>query len=299
MRLLAGSTHPILTRQVAELLNLKIVATELDVFSNGEKRVWVKDQDLRGENVTIIQSFSAPVDETIMETLLLIDALERAGAKHINLSIPWMGYSLQDKVFRPGEPISAKVVADLISQSYVKRIQLLDLHNDSIPAFFSMPTDYLTAIDLFANYLKINFPATKTVIASPDFGGLKRARTLASKLDLDLVNIDKTRNLKTGEVIAQGVHGKVNQKTVIVFDDVIVSGSTVVESAKILKEEGAARVVFVATHGLLTGQAKTSLAASEVDQILITNSIEHADLPAKFKVIDVAPILARGLAKWV
>ena len=151
--------------------------TEITKFANGEKRIWIKE-NVSGSDVVLIQSLSYPVDENIIELLLLIDALERAGAKDVHLIIPWLGYSLQDKVFRPGEAIAAKVVANLISNSNVKRVYLLDVHNTSIPGFFSIPTSHLTAMDIFVTYVKNNFAGSDLIVASPDFGGLKRAQVL-------------------------------------------------------------------------------------------------------------------------
>lgn len=300
MKLISGSSNPKLAQKIANQLNVDLAETEISRFSNGEKRVWIKD-NLRGENVALIQSFVNPVDETIMETMLLIDALERLGVRHVSLTIPWMGYSLQDKVFRLGEPISAKVIAKMISNAYVKRALLMDLHNDSIPAFFDIPTNYLSAMGIFIKFIQDNFDLDQTVIGSPDFGGLKRARTLAKKLNLDLVNIDKTRDLKTGEVRAVELHGNVADKTVVILDDVIVSGGTVVESADLLKQNGAKQVIFLASHGLFT-QGTSDMEQSQVDQVVITNSIDHPNLDSansKFKVLDVSSVFADNLAKWL
>lgn len=298
MKLISGSSNLNLAKKIADNLNIELVASKITKFSNDEKRVWIQDQ-LRGENVAVVQSFVKPVDEMIMETLLMIDALERLGVRHVSLVIPWMGYSLQDKVFRRGEPISAKVIANLISNAYVKRTLLMDLHNDSIPAFFDIPTNYLTALNLFADFAKDNFDLKQTVIVSPDFGGLKRARKFARMLELDLVNIDKTRDLKTGKVNAVDLHGNVKDKEVIILDDVIVSGGTVVESAALLKENGAKQVMFIASHGLLTGDAQEKIEQSQVDQVIITNSIAHDKLTNKISTLDISSVFSQALSKWV
>jgi len=298
MKLISGSSNPQLAANIAQQLNIPIIKCKIDQFSNGEKRIWINDK-LRGENVALVQSFTHPVDEHIIETLLIIDALERLDVRHINLVIPWMGYSLQDKVFRSGEPISAKVVADLISNAYVKRVLLMDLHNDSIPAFFNIPTNYLSGLDIFTQYIKDNFDLDQTIIASPDFGGLKRARTFAKKLGLDLVNIDKTRDLTTGKVTAVNLHGDVQGKIVVTLDDVIVSGGTVIKAAECLKQNGAKKVIFLSSHGLLTNNAAAKLQDSNIDQVIITNTIAHDQLPAKFEVLDVASVFADNLTKWL
>jgi len=260
--------------------------------------VWIKD-DLQGKNVALVQSFSHPTDQNIIESLLLIDALERMGVRHVNLVMPWMGYSMQDKVFRHGEPIAAKVVANLVSNAYTKRVFVLDLHNSSTPGFFSVPTMQLSAMEMFADHARQTFELDKAVVASPDFGGLKRARMFANLLDLELVNIDKHRNLKTGKVTAVGLHGEVEGKNVLVFDDVIISGSTVMESAQLLKNEGASQVQFFSSHGLFINQALQRFADSAVDRVITTNSVAQPDRPELLTVLDLGPLFTEALQKWV
>jgi len=237
MKIVSGSSNLSLAKSIAQHLGSDVIDVEISHFHNGEKRVWIKEP-VRGQNIILVQSFSAPVDEHIIEYLLLCDALERYGARHVNVVIPWLGYSLQDKVFRDGEPIAAKVIADLVSHSYAKRTFLLDLHNSSTPGFFSVPTQHLTALDVFTEYAQKNFDLKNCVVASPDFGGLKRARTFAERLQVNLTKIDKQRNLHTGEIMDMGLNGEVKGKTVLIFDDLINSGSTVVSASEILKQHG-------------------------------------------------------------
>lgn len=298
MFVISGSSNPQLAVEIAQLMGLELVTVEIGVFPNGEKRINIQ-KDVHGQNIVLVQSFSAPTDEYIMEFLLLADALERMGARHINAVIPWMGYSLQDKVFRNGEPLSAKVVADLVSQSYIKRVLLLDLHNMSIPGFYSVPTRQLSALELFADHIEKTFEHDKLVIASPDFGGLKRAREFAKNLDVDLVNIDKQRDLRTGQVTATSVHGDVKDKIVILFDDSVVSGGTVIETAKLLKEQGANSVHFLATHGLFVNDSQNNIQQSTVDSVLVTNSIQHASLVPKITELSVASLFAESLKHWL
>jgi len=303
MKLLSGSSNPQLAASIAQRLGVELLPADLSTFPNGEHRVRITDR-VRGENVAIVQSFSEPVDTHIIETLLMIDALERLGARHVNLILPWMGYSLQDKVFREGEPIAAKVVANLISHAYVKRAILLDLHNSSTPGFFSIPTQHVSAQPLFFEFSQQHFQADlqagQLVVASPDFGGLKRARVFADQLQVDLVNIDKHRNYSTGEVTAVQVQGgSVEHKTVLILDDAIVSGGTVIEAARVLKDEGASQVHFLATHSLLVQGAAQKLAESEIDSIITTNSISHDYLPKKFTVLDAGELFAQELRDWV
>lgn len=299
MKVISGSSNPRLARTIADSLGISEVATDISTFKNGEKRIWIKEK-VQGENIILVQSFSQPTDEHIMEFLLLSDALERLGARHINVVIPWMGYSLQDKVFRPGEPIAAKVVANLVSNSYSKRAFLLDLHNTSTPGFFSIPTFHLSAINLFAEYARTTIGLSNVVVASPDFGGLKRARTFANMLGVDLVNIDKHRDLHSGQATAMGMSGgDVEGKVVILFDDCIVGGSTVVEAARLLKQQGAVGVHFFATHGLFVDDAQQKLTESEVDTVVTTNSIAHSSTSNKIVTLDCAPIFVEALNNWL
>jgi len=298
MKLISGTSNLPLAQKIADQLGAPLLDVEITRFANGEKRVWVKDK-IAGENVSLVQSFNSPVDENIVETLLIIDALERAGARHINLIIPWMGYSLQDKVFRDSEPIAARVIADLLSNSHAKRAVLLDLHNSSIPGFFSIPTQHLLALTPFAEYIRENFNQNETIIVSPDFGGLKRARTLAELLGLELENIDKHRDLTTGKVTPKGVTGDVEGKICIIYDDVINTGGTVVEVAKFLKEKGAKEVHFLVTHGLFAGDGLMKMEDPSIDSVVITNSIHHLNLPPKIRVIDVSKLLADSVKTWV
>lgn len=306
MNIISGSSNLKLAQDLVKTLQLQnpkteLIDCEIGKFNNDEKRIWVKDElKVRGQKVCIIQSFSKPVDENIIETLLMIDALERLGAKEVSIIIPWMGYSLQDKVFREGEAIAAKVIADLISNSFVSRVFLLDLHNPSIPGFFSIPTYHLSATNLFIEYLKNSEYLQNAVIVSPDFGGLKRARNFAKILDLPLLNIDKSRDVKTGVVTAHAIHGgEVSGKNAIIFDDVIVSGSTVAKTASLLKQEGAAKVIFMATHGIFCNDGLNVIDQSEIDRVVTTDSIAQQENGQKLEHISLASLFATGLMDWI
>ncbi len=298
MKIAAGSSNPKLAEKIAQQLNTKLIDIDLTDFPNDERRIHIRE-DVNGEDIAVIQSFSKPTDQHILEFLLLADAFERAGARNINLVLPWMGYSLQDKVFRGGEPIAAKVVANLVSTSYTNRVFLLDLHNTSTPGFFSIPSQHLSAQNLFADYTKDKIDLKNTVIASPDFGGLKRARVFATQLGLDLVNIDKHRSYSTGEVTAVDVHGNVENKNVIILDDIILSGSTAIEAASLLKANGAKEVYFFATHGVFVPGSLEKIASSDLDRIVITNSIAHQQLSKKIEVLDCSSIFSEALKKWL
>jgi len=297
MLLLAGSSNLQLAQEVAQTLGVSLVKTSSTVFANGERRVRIED-DVRGQDVVILQSFSNPADQQIIEFLLLTDALERMGAKSVEAVIPWMGYSLQDKVFLPGEPISAKVVADIVSNSFVRRVVLVDLHNTSIPAFFSVPTTHISAEQLMVEYVSDQLDLKQTVVVSPDFGGLKRSKEFAKKLDVELFNINKHRDRKTGQVTVIGLEGNVKGKQVILFDDIIVSGSTAIETAEFLKKSGAQKVYFLATHGLFAGQALDNIKEAPIDKVVITNTIFHQKLPSNVETISIAKLIADEVEFW-
>lgn len=297
MKIIAGSSNTALAQSIAKHLDSELISVEISKFANDEKRVWINDS-VKGQNVALVQSFSQPVDEHIMEFLLMADALERLGARHINLILPWMGYSLQDKVFRDGEAIAAKVVANLVSTAHIKRVFLMDVHNSSTPGFFSIPTHHLSALDMFVEYVKATFPIEECVVASPDFGGIKRSRVFANQLGLDMVNIDKHRDLASGEVTAVGLAGDVTNKIVLINDDCILSGGTIIEAAELLKERGAKEVHFLATHGLFVNGAVDRLEKSQADSIIITDTIAQPKQSKKIKVLSVAPLLAESLKAW-
>ncbi|MCC6710786.1 MAG: ribose-phosphate pyrophosphokinase [Candidatus Pacebacteria bacterium] len=294
MKIVAGSASSQLATNIALQLNVPLVNCDIDTFANGEKRIKVANE-VKNEEILIVQSFYQPVDERIIETTLIADALERLGAKEVSLFIPWFGYSFQDKVFLPGEPLSAKVIAKIIESTCIKKVYLLDLHNISIPGFFSIPTYHISAMSEFVKHISEHFNLSEAIVVSPDFGGLKRARQFANELHLDLASVDKKRDLKTGQVTTNKLDGDVTGKTVFIFDDAILSGQTVVEVAKLLKDQGAKEIHFLATHGVFTGNALEILENSQVDSVTITNSIERPEQYSKITVIDISKILVDNL----
>ena len=294
MKIISGSSNPQLATNISLQLNIPLVKCDINTFANGEKRILVENA-VKNEEVMIVQSFFKPVDERIIETTLIADALERLGTKEVSLFIPWFGYSFQDKVFLPGEPLSAKVIAKVIESTCIKKIYLLDLHNISIPGFFSVPTYHISAMDKFVKHIKEHFDLAEALVVSPDFGGLKRARLFANELHLDLASVEKKRDLKTGQVSMKKLEGDVTGKTIFIFDDAILSGQTVVEVAKLLKNSGAKEVHFLATHGVFTGDALELLEESMVDTVTVTNSIEREEQHQKITVIDISKVLVENL----
>lgn len=297
MLIFSGSSNQPFAAKVAELSESIPGEIMIEEFGNGEKRVRVLS-DVQGQHVVLVQSFSRPVDTHIMEFLLIADALERAGSKRVIAMVPWMGYSLQDKVHSEGEPIAARVVADLISHAFTKRVLLLDLHNSSITGFFSVPTQHIRAIGLFEEYAREHFDIKDVVVVSPDFGGIKPARVFADRLHVNLAHIDKHRDLDSGEIKTVGVSGhKVDGKICLVYDDVINTGGTVVEVAKFLKQNGAKEVHFFVSHGLFAGSGMKKMEDSSIDSVVITDSVHHEKLPEKIKVVSVAKLFAECLKK--
>lgn len=272
MILFSGSSNPELAQKLAKEAKIPLGKIELSSFPNKEVRIRVK-KEVKGQVCFVLQSFSEPPDRNIIEFCLIVDALVRADAERVIGIIPWFGYSLQDKVFKPGEPISARVVANIVSNSGVDRVILLDLHDASIAGFFSVPAICLASKLLFTNYIKKKKLNKQAVVISPDFGAIKKARTFAKTLNLKQVNINKERDLKTGEVKIHGISNSIKDKVCLVFDDLISTGSTVVETAKTLKKEGAKEIIFFATHALLAGEASSKLQKSPIDKVIVTDSV--------------------------
>lgn len=298
MKLISGLSNPLLAQKIAKELNIEHVPTEISTFANGEKRVRIQ-ADLQSETAILLQSLSSPVNDMIIELVLMADAVERLGATKVIAVIPWLGYSLQDKVFRNGEPISAKVIANLVSNSFISQVYLLDLHNSSIPGFFSVPTFHLSFFKVFSQYAQNYLDMKNCLVVSPDFGGLKKAKKFADELKLPLANIDKSRNLSTGEVSINSLQGSgVKGKCALLFDDCIVSGSTAIAAAKLLKEQGASQVYFFATHGLFVNDSVQKIADSKLDHVVISDSIYHSNLAAKITVLTAAPTFATVLKNY-
>lgn len=294
MLIFSGSSHTHFASKLAKQLNANSGDLDIQQFPNGEKRLRILT-DANNQDCVIVQSFTKPVDEQIIELVMMADALERSGAKEITAVIPWMGYSLQDKVFREGEPLAARVVADIVSNAYIHRVILVDLHNPSIAGFFSEPTVHLRALKLFVEYAKEHFAIDQAIVVSPDFGGLKVSRLFAEQLGIGLVNVDKHRDLSSGEVSTVGLAGDVRDKICLVYDDVINTGGTVVEVARLLKQQGAREVHFLVTHGLFAGEGLAKMNDEAIDSVVITDSVEHANLPKKVKVISVVELVAGAL----
>lgn len=292
MQIFSGSSNTDLAKKIAKILGTKIGVVESSQFENGERRVRIIPGD-KG-TVTLVQSLSSPVDEHLIEFCLMADALSRAGYTNITGVVPWLGYSKQDKVFRPGEPLSAKVVAQILQTSKIKKLITFDLHNRAITGFFDIPVVELSAKPIFLEYFK-NMATNDCVVVAPDEGAVKASAYFARELNVPIAYMDKRRDLNTGKVEVVSMSGEVKNKKVIIVDDMIVTGSTMMESAKYLKKLGAKSISVAATHHLYINGVQEKLEKSEIDEIVVSDSVAGSGEYKKLKIISVSQIIVDEL----
>lgn len=310
MKIFSGSSSATLAKKVAENLNISLGQIELSRFGNGENKVWIKE-DCQNETVFILQNFCDPVDSNIMQFCLMVDAARRMNPKKIIGVIPWLGYAKQNKVFRPGEPLAAEVVARIVSGSGVDEVILLDVHSESVKNFFTVPVRELSARELMVQWLNSSMAEKNNcVIVAPDQGAIERNKYVAEELQLPLLIIDKQRDLTTGHVTIKGIHDvknshstiePFNHTTVLMFDDMILSGATVVKDVEFLKSLGAADIYFFATHFCTTEKTDANLRQTPVKKIVVTNSLEFdtpSDLSGKLEKIDISKMFAEATKKY-
>lgn len=297
-RVFAGSSNPQLARAIAQKSKIPLGQIEIGRFADGEIDVWIKD-DVNNSNVFVIQSNSPQVNDHIIELALIADALKRSGAYKITAVIPYFGYSRKEKQSRPGEPISAKVVADLVISSGINKVICLDLHADAIVGFFNVPVIYLSALEVLANSLKKE-KYKNPVVVSPDVGGVKRARNFAALLELPLAVIEKHRKTTIrDEIEVLSMSGEVSGDTAIIIDDVISTGGTIIESTNALKAKGVKKVIVCATHGVFADNAIERLGASQIDKIFVTDSISQTTKSKKIEVVSVTSLIADCLKEEI
>jgi len=295
MKIFAGSSNPKLAKKIAKELRVKLGKIELSRFANNEARVWIKE-DVINKKAVIVQSFSYPPDEHLMEFCLICDALKRLGARKIIAVIPWLGYCVQDKVFRPGEPLSSKVIAKILQSLKINRIVTLDLHNETIAGFFDFSFTHLSATQVFIDYFAQKKIGIDSII-SPDVGALKRATIFAQALNLPLTVINKKRNLITGKVSILGVNNEVKGKKVLVVDDFISTGGTLIKTANFLKEKGAQKVYAAITHHFYVKRVQEKVDKSQLDQLFVTDTIKPPEKinSKKLKIISIGKLLAENI----
>ncbi|MBM7558967.1 ribose-phosphate pyrophosphokinase [Marinitoga litoralis] len=298
IKIFSGSSNQTLAEKIVQYLGVRLSEVELERFADGEVNLRI-GETVRGLDTFIIQSTSNPVNDNLMELLIMIDALKRASAKTIAVVIPYFGYARQDRKAKGRDPISAKLVANLLTVAGATRVVTIDLHAEQIQGFFDIPVDNLMGFPVFVNYFKnecTEFDPQDSVVVSPDVGGVKRARKLAEKLDLPLAILDKRRPKdNVAEIV--NIIGDIEGKTAIIFDDIIDTGGSLVGAAEMLKRKGAKKIIACATHGVLSKNAKEKLQNSVIEKIYVTDTIYHNDLPDKFTVLSVASLLGETIAR--
>jgi ribose-phosphate pyrophosphokinase len=299
LEIFTGNSNPALAREVSENLHVRLGEAEVGRFPDGEVMVEVRE-NVRGGDVFVIQSTCTPPNENLMELLLLMDALRRASAKRITAVIPYFGYGRQDRKVAPRVPISAKLVADLVTTAGASRVLTVDLHAGQIQGFFNIPVDNLYAMPVLIGYLRKRLDNKKVVVISPDAGGVERARAFARRLNAGLAIIDK-RRVRASEVAEMRLVGEVKDAVGVLVDDMIDTAGTITEAAKVVSNAGATEVFAVATHPILSDPACDRLNKSIISEIIVTNSIPlrakaQAEL-AKLKVLSVAPFVAEAIRR--
>ena len=298
MKILSGTSNTKLSKDISRQLKLKLVNTNIKRFSDGEIYIEI-NENIRGNSVFVIQSTSHPANDNLMELLLCIDALKRSSAKNITAVIPYYGYARQDRKVAPRTSISAKVVANLITNAGASRVVTVDLHAGQIQGFFDMPVDNLFTTPLFAKYIKKKLKSKNLLCVSPDVGGVQRTRGLATKIKADLAIIDKRRPTP-GQSKVMNIIGNVKGKTCIIVDDIIDSGGTIVSAADALKKEGATEVYVFITHAVLSGQAVSKIKKSKIKKLIITDTIDNSGKIkniSKIEVLSIAPLMAEAIKR--
>ena len=298
MRIIAGTSNLPLSQKVAKYLGDKITDASIRRFADEEVYVEIKE-NIRGEDVFIIESLSFPANDSLMELLVIIDALKRASAKRITAVIPYYGYARQDRKPGPRTPITAKLVANLITTAGADRVLTLDLHAEQIQGFFDIPTDNLFAGPVFAKDINKKYNIENLVAVSPDIGGVVRARAIANKLGASIAIVDKRRP-KAGESEVMNIIGDVADKDCIILDDIIDSAGTICNAADRIIELGASSITAYTTHGVLTGKAIDRIEKSKLTELVITDSInndEKSQLSKKIRVISVSDLLGEAIKR--
>ena len=298
MKLVAGNSNRPLAEAIAAYLKIPLSKCIVRRFADMEIFVEVQE-NVRGEDVFVIQSTSAPANDHLMELLIIIDALKRASARRITAVLPYFGYARQDRKPGPRTPISAKLVANMIVRAGADRVLTLDLHALQIQGFFDIPTDNLFAAPVMVNDIKQVFDKNNLIVVSPDVGGVVRARGLAKRIDAPLAIVDKRRE-RPGDSEVMNVIGDVSGRTCVLVDDIVDSGGTLVNAAEALLKHGAKLVTAYITHGVLSGGAAARITSSQLKELVITDSIQPSEEVGKAKnirVLPIAPLLAEAIAR--
>ena len=298
MKIVSGNSNQPLAKKIAEYLGVHLVDATIKKFPDKEIFVEIKE-NVRGEDVFVIQSTSFPANDHVMELLITIDALKRGSAKRIAAIVPYYGYARQDRKSGPRTPISAKLVANLISTAGADRALMVDLHAGQIQGFFDIPTDNLFAAPVFIEDIKSKFQSKDTIIISPDVGGVVRARAIAKRVNCDLAIIDKRRErASVSEVV--NIIGEVSKKNCILIDDICDTAGTLTNAATALKNKNAKSVYAYITHGVLSNPAIERIEKSPIDKMIITDSILPRDdviKSDKIEILSIAPLIGEAIGR--
>jgi ribose-phosphate pyrophosphokinase len=294
----SGRAHPDLAAEVASMLGTDLVPTSAYEFANGE--IYVRyEESVRGSDAFVIQSHTLPINEAIMEQLIMVDALKRASAKRITVVLPFYGYARQDKKHRGREPISARLMADLFKTAGANRLMAVDLHTAQIQGFFDGPVDHLMALPILSEYVAQRYGHEKLAVVSPDAGRIKVAEQWSERLGgAPLAFIHKTRDInRPNEMVANRVVGEVKGRICVLVDDMIDTAGTITKAADALMEDGAAGVVIAATHAILSGPAVDRLKACSAREVIVTNTlpIDDAKKFDKLTTLSIAPLISRAI----
>lgn len=298
LKIFTGNSNLPLAQEISNYLKVPLGKATVETFSDGESRVEVKE-NVRGGDVFVVQSTSAPGNDNLMEMLLMLDAFKRASAKRITAVIPYFGYARQDRKVAPRVPISAKLVADLITTAGASRILTMDLHSGQIQGFFNIPVDNLYATPVLLQYLRRQLNRNEVTIVSPDAGGVERARDFATRLNASLAIIDKRRS-GPNVVEEMNIIGEVKGQTAILLDDMVDTAGTLTMAAEALKKEGAKRIFGCCTHPVLSGPAIRKIKNSPLEELIVTNSIPlgpKAEKCKKIKVLSVAHLIGEAIRR--
>ena len=298
MKILSGTSNLKLSKDIAKNLKLKLINTNIRRFDDGEIYIEI-NENIRGNREFVIQSTSNPANDNLMELLLVIDALRRSSAKTITAVIPYFGYARQDRKVAPRTSISAKVVANLLTNAGANRIVTVDLHAGQIQGFFDMPVDNLFTTPLFSKFIKKKISSKKLICVSPDMGGVARTRALATRIKADLAIIDKRRPAP-GKSQVMNIIGDVKNKTCIIVDDIIDSGGTIINAVDALKKKGAKEVYVFITHAVLSGDAAKKIKSSKIKKLIITDSIDNSNKiknNSKIEVVSITSLMSEAIKR--
>ena len=298
MKLLSGTGNLELSKKIAQNLKLKLVNSNIKRFADGEIYVEI-NENIRGNSIFVIQSISTPANDNLIELLICIDALRRSSAKNITAVIPYFGYARQDRKVVPRTAISAKLVSNLITNAGAHRIVTVDLHAGQIQGFFDIPVDNLFSTPIFSKHIKKYISNKNIICVAPDVGGVERARALGQKLNVGLAIVDKRRSAP-GKSQVMNIIGNVKGKNCLLVDDIIDSGGTIVNAAKVLKEKGAKDVYVYVTHGVLSGNAVEQINNSKIKKLILTDTIDNSNKikkSSKIVVLSISNLMAEAIKR--